>query len=169
VGEMMKETKETKQQKLSSWLKAMLIGTGICGTIFLCVIIFGVAGDILQEYPEFSSWYLPWTIFLLLTALPCYLTLFIGWQIADNIRHDKSFIMENVNKMRLVSKLAAGDALFFFLGNIVLFLCGMNHPGILLLSLFVSFAGVVISVGMAVLTYHAEKATELQDENDLTI
>jgi hypothetical protein len=147
----------------------MIIGTGICGTILGLVVILGIGRDIVSTNPEFSSWFLPWTVFGILAAIPCYLTLIIGWSIADNIGNDRSFVMENAVKLARVSKLAAGDAMFFFIGNIILWLCGKNHPGMVIVSLFISFAGVVISVGMAVLSYHTRKAARLQEENDLTI
>jgi hypothetical protein len=158
-----------EQKSLANWLKAMIIGTGICGTIFGLVVILGIGRDIVLKNPEFSSWFLTWTVFGILAAIPCYLTLIIGWRIADNIGNDRSFVMENAVKLGWVSKLAAGDAMFFFIGNIILWLCGKNHPSMIIVSLFISFAGVVISVGMAVLSYHTRKAARLQEENNLTI
>ena len=158
-----------EQKGLSNWLKAIIIGTGICGVIFYLVLVLGIGREIILEYPEFSSWFLPWAVFIIICLIPCYLTLAMGWRIANNIGNDRSFIMENAVKLDLVSKLAAGDSVFFFMGNIVLWLCGRNHPGMVIASLFISFAGVVISVGMAVLSHHTRKASELQEQSDLTI
>ena len=45
------------QKKLALWLKAIIIGVGICGTF----VYFGILpnlGSFMQEtYPEFSSWH----------------------------------------------------------------------------------------------------------------
>jgi hypothetical protein len=35
-----------EQKRLANWLKAMIIGTGICGTIFGLVVILGIGRDI---------------------------------------------------------------------------------------------------------------------------
>lgn len=158
-----------EQKKLAKWLKRMIIGTGICGVIFYFVLILGIMRDLVIENPEFSYWYLPWSIFSIGTAIPCYLVLVHGWKIAGNIERNQSFIMENAIRLSKVSKLAGLDAIYFFAGNIILWLRGMNHPGILLASVFVCFAGVVVSVGMAVLSHLAKKGTELQEQSDLTI
>ena len=45
----------------------------------------------------------------------------------------------------------------------------MNHPGIILYSLIVVFAGVAISVAAATLSHLVLKAAKLQEENDLTV
>lgn len=158
-----------EQKNLSNWLKGIIIGTGICGTLFYLVLILGIMKELVTENPEFSSWYIPWSIFAIGSAIPCYIVLVHGWKIADNIGKDQSFIMENAIRLSKVSKLAAIDAIYFFVGNIVLLFCGKNHPGIVIVSVFICFAGVVVSVGMAVLSHLARKGVKLQEESDWTI
>ena len=53
--------------------------------------------------------------------------------------------------------LAAVDAAYFLIGNIVLTLLGMNHPGLFLASLLPIFAGAAISVVAAALSHYALK------------
>ena len=65
--------------------------------------------------------------------------------------------------------LAGGDAVFFFLGNLLLLLLNMSHPGVTLLSLLVVFAGAAVAVAAGALSHLVQKAALLQEESDLTI
>ena len=71
--------------------------------------------------------------------------------------------------LQRIAWLAAGDTAFFFLGNVVFTLLSMNHPGILLLSLLICFAGVAVTVAAACLSHLVRKAADLQEQSDLTI
>ena len=75
--------------------------------------------------------------------------------------------MDNARCLRTVSLLAALDAAYFFLGNLVLLFLNMSHPGVVLMSLLVVFAGVAVAA--AALSHLVRKAALLQEENDLTI
>ena len=46
---------------------------------------------------------------------------------------------------------------------------GMNHPGVVLLSLVAVFAGVAVAIAAAALSHLVAKAADLQAESDLTI
>ena len=157
------------QKALSKWLKAILIGVGVCGLIVYFLILPEVGRSTIDSYSEFSGWYWPWLIFLWATGIPCYTALVFGWKIAANIGKDRSFSMENAKLLKWISWLAAGDAAFFFAGNVVFLFLNMNHPGVLILSLLVVFAGVAVAVAAAALSHLVEKAAALQEESDLTI
>lgn len=158
------------QKALSRWLKAVLIGIGICGLGFYFLVL-PVAGLNLAGYEDgyYDACFLPWLIFLWLSGVPCYGVLALGWKVARNIGRDRSFSMENAKAFRTVACLAAGDSLFFFLGNIGLLLLNCSHPGIVLASMLVVFAGACVSVGAAVLSHLVEKAARLQEDSDLTV
>ncbi len=157
------------QRKLSSCLKAIIIGTGVCGLI----VYFGVlptCGESLHEsYPEFASWHWPWMVFLWITAIPCYAALVLGWRIAARIGEDRSFCVENARLLQIIAWLAAGDTAYFFTGNVVLLFLNMNHAGILLISLLICFAGVAVTVAAACLSHLVCKAADLQEQSDLTV
>ena len=97
-------------------------------------------------YPEFADCYIPWLIFLILSGIPCYAALVISWKIAANIGKDKSFSLANAKLLKGISVLAASDSAFVFLGNTLFLLLNMNHPSIILTSLFIVFLGIAISV-----------------------
>ncbi len=158
-----------EQKTLSVWLKVILSGLGICGAVvyFVMIPVFGT--DLVSQYPEFSGWYWPWQSFLWLTAVPCYAALVFGWLIAVNIGRDNSFSLSNAKYLKWISWLAAGDAVFFFIGNVALLLLNMNHPGVLFASLLVIFVGIAVSVAAAALSHLVRKAAAMREENDLTI
>lgn len=157
------------QHKLSRWLKAVLIGTGVCGAVFYFYILPVLGDGVAQANPEFAFCYWPWLIFLWLTSVPCYITLVCGWKIAGEIGRDHSFSRKNANLLKLISLLAAGDSALVFAGNVVFLLLNMNHPGVILLSLFIVFAGIAVTVVSAALSHLVLNAAEMREENELTI
>ena len=157
------------QKKLSVWLKAIITGVGVCGLIVCFVILPSLGESFRDKYPEFAGWYWPWLGFLWACALPCFAALVPGWRLAANIGKDRSFCTENANMLLFVARLAAGDTLFFFAGNVALGLLSMNHAGIMLLSLLICFAGTALTVAAACPSHLVRKAAALQDENDLTV
>lgn len=158
-----------EQKALTKWLKIILIGVGICGLIVYIVVFPSYGQSLAYEYPEFSNRYWPWLIFLWVSGIPCYTVLVFGWKIASNIGKDRSFSNENAGYLKWISWLAAGDGIFFFVGNVVLLFTNMSHPGIALFSLLVVFAGVAVAVASAALSHLVQKAAVLQQQSDLTI
>lgn len=158
-----------EQKTLSKWLKCIIIGVAICGIIIYSAVIPSLGQAIVYDYPEFSHYYLPWLIFIWMTGVPCYCALIFAWKIVTNIGTDCSFSEENAKFLKWISVFAAGDAAFFFLGNIVLAFLNMNHFGIVLLSFLVTFIGVAISIASAALSHLVKKAAILQDQSDWTI
>lgn len=157
------------QLKLSKWLKAVIIGAGICGTIIYFYVFPSLGKDIIASNPEFSSWFWPWLIFLWITSIPCYAVLICIWKITKEIKKDNSFCKKNADLLKLIAIFAAGDSAFLFTGNIILLLLNMNHPGIVLLALFIVFAGIAITVTAALLSHLVYKAAQIHEENKLTI
>ncbi len=159
-----------KHKTVSHWLKGIILGSGVCLTILYALVV-PAAGQMVAEAENgvFDFCYWPWLSFLWTTAIPCGIALVLAWKIAGNIGNDKSFSLFNAALLRGIAALAAGDAGFFFLGNLVLLFLNMNHPGIALFSLMVVFAGIAISVTMAALSQLVKKAAELQDQSDWTI
>lgn len=158
-----------KQITLSRWLKLIIIGAGICGLLIYAWIIPSFGKEVALDYPELAGAYVPWLGFLWASGIPCYATLYFAWKIASNIGADRSFCGENGKYMKTISIMAGGDALFFFLGNLILLLMNMNHPGVVLVSLVVVFVGVGISVAAAALSHLIMKAADLQEQSDFTI
>ena len=81
----------------------------------------------------------------------------------------RSFSETNAKLLQWISYLAAADAGFFFVGNIVMLFLSMSHPGITLLSLLVVFAGAAVAAAAAALSHLVKKAAALQEQSDWTI
>lgn len=157
------------QKSLSRWLKGVITGVAVCGAVIYFYLVPMLGQETVKAYPEFSYCYGPWLTVIWLSAVPCYLALYFGWKITVEIGRDNSFSVENARYLKRISTLALLDSGYFFLANLILLLLNMNHPGILLISLFVEFAGVSIAVTAAALSHLVQKAAEIQSENELTI
>lgn len=154
------------QKKLSKLICAVIAGMGICGLAVYFYVIPVLGRDMCRHFPEFSYCYYPWLIFIWLTAIPCYAALYYGWRIGREIGRDNSFSPENVSYLKKIMAMAIIDTTVFFAGNIIFLLLGMNHPGIVLLSLLVCFAGLVVAIIAAVLSHLAQKAVDMRGENE---
>ena len=158
-----------KQQSLSRWLKAAIIGIVLCLAVVYLLIIPDFGKSIAARNPEFAHCYWPWLIFLWCTALPCIAAMILGWTVAGRIGRDRSFCIENARALRTIAVLAAADATFFFAGNVVLLFLNMSHPGVVLATMLVVFAGVAVAIAAAALSHLVRKAAVLQEQSDLTI
>lgn len=159
-----------KQSALSTWLKFIIIGVGICGLIVYGTVI-PMLGQALAEYLHgaFDHCYWPWLVLIWITAIPCYMVLVLAWKIASNIGLDKSFTVANAKYLKWISFLAIADAAIFFGGNIVYLFMNLNHPSIVLFSLLIVFVGVAVAIASAALSHLVLKAEELQEQSDWTI
>ena len=158
-----------EQKTLSKWLKLILLGMGICGLAVYLVVVPSFGDSLRSQYPELAGRYWPWLIFIWVSGIPCYAVLVLGWRIAANIGRDASFSLENARFLRSIAVLAALDAAYVFLGNLAMLFLDMSHPGVVLLSLLVVFAGAAVAVAAGALSHLVRKAALLQEENDLTI
>ena len=158
-----------EQKTLSKWLKLILLGMGICGLAVYLMVVPSFGDSLCSQYPEFAGRYWPWLIFIWVSGIPCYAVLVLGWRIAANIGRDASFSLENARFLRSIAVLAALDAAYVFLGNLAMLFLDMSHPGVVLLSLLVVFAGAAVAVAAGALSHLVRKAALLQEENDLTI
>ena len=158
-----------KLKTLSIWIKAVLLGFAVCGVGILGFAVPSIGQSLAAAYPEFASAYIPWTVFLWIAAAPCFVVLVLGWQIASNIARDNAFSSANAKLLRIIAILSAIDAVYFFSGNIVLWLLNLNHPGLVLMSLVVVFLGVAICVASFSLSHLTSRAADIEDENRYTI
>ncbi len=158
-----------EQRHLARWLKVITIGVGIIGLLIYFLIIPFWGRALVVSAPEFSNWYYPWLFFAWVTAIPCYAVLIIFWGICQNIEADHSFCENNSIRLKRISQLAALDSAMVMVGNVVLLLMNMNHPGIFIIMLLVVFMGISLTVLAAALSHLLYKAWKIEEENELTI
>lgn len=157
------------QKSFAGWLKVTIIGIAVIG--FLCYLyIFPHFGsELLEAYIGNDKFYLPWIIFSWITAVPCYIVLYYGWKMAREIGADRSFSLENAKSLTKICYVTAVDIAIFFVGNIVFLLLGGSNALIMMISLFLDFAGVVVIVVCSTASHLVAKAAGMQEENELTI
>lgn len=158
-----------EQKHLSNWLKLILVGVGICGVIVYAMAVPMYGLSLRSVYPEFSNRFWPWLLFIWVSGIPCFMVLYYSWKISTNIGNDRSFTDQNASLLKTISVLAALDAAFFFVGNIVLLFLNMSHPGVVIASLVIVFVGVAVAVASAALSHLVKKAAVLQEQSDWTI
>lgn len=158
------------QKKLARWLKIITFFVAIAGVLVYAVVIPDVGDAIIcANGEEYRSWCMPWIVFLWVTAVPCYIMLYYFWKVCSEIENDRSFNIVNAVYLKRISQWSLIDVIYFFIGNIVMLFINMNHPGVVLLSFLVDFAGIAISVAAATLSHLVYKAAELESENKFTI
>ena len=158
-----------EQKHLSKWLKLIVCGIGICGLIIYLFIIPEYGLSLRSLYPEYAHCFWPWLLFIWVSGIPCFMVLGYGWKISSNIGNDQSFTEKNASLLRSISIISALDTGFFFIGNLVLLLLNMSHPGVVLASFIVVFVGVAVVVASAAMSHLVKKAAALQEQSDLTI
>ena len=157
------------QKGLANSLKAVIIGVAVCGLViyFYFLPVWGRA--IIRAAPGYERCYIPWMVFLWITAVPCYLVLLCGWKISSEIGADRSFSGYNARLLKYISGLAAFDSVLLFVGSGVFYVLGMSHGGLMLFCIMVVFAGVTVTVAAAALSHLVYREAVLEEESELTI
>ncbi len=158
-----------KQDALARWLKFIIIGVGICGLITYAVIMPKLCAYLVRHDSMLEQNVLPRLIIIWISAIPCYIVLFLGWKIADNIGRDNSFCLENAKYLKWISYLALGNSGFLFLANVIFLILDMSAAAIMLVVGVIVFIGIAISICAAALSHLVVKAAEIQEENELTV
>lgn len=151
---------------LARRLRLILIGIALCGLLFYLILLPRLLAHILPPDRGIRTAHL---ILLWISAIPCYLVLGHGWRIVSNIAADRSFCRENARRLRAVSTLAAIDAAYIPLCDLILFLLGGTEGTMLILSVIIVFIGIAVSTAAAALSHLVLRAAELQELSDLTV
>ena len=154
---------------LCKMLRIAVIAVAICGLVACTYILPTIGTNLARDYPEFSHWYFPWLAFLWITSIPCFVILVLIWKVSTAIKHDYVFSLQTARLVKIASVILFCDVGFFFVGNVAFLLLNINHPGVLLLTLFGDVFGVALAVSAAVLSRYLTKAAVLQEEVDGTI
>lgn len=153
------------QKKLAIWLKAIVVGCALCGAVLFGFILPRYLAYVAEEVPDLP--HRAWLIFMWALAVPCYAVLVCIWRMADEIGRGNGFSPENARLLRLIAVLAGADSVLLLIGNVVFMARGHAIPTLALVSAFMCFVGLFISVGAACLSYLARKTAAPQDDSDL--
>ncbi|MEG1390012.1 MAG: DUF2975 domain-containing protein [Angelakisella sp.] len=158
-----------KQAEMAKWLKCLVLFTGCVGFVFMAVIVPELVGELARQNPAFTYLLQPGIIFIWVTAVPAYVSLYKVWQICCEINRNNSFCRKNASLLRDISRLSLLGSMLY-LGMVFLMLIkGHLDIFVLLLIFGAIFLGVFVAVLTAALSHLTEKASALKQENDLTI
>lgn len=158
-----------KRHVSAMWLKIMIIMVGMLAAAAYIFIMPACAEWFADVYPELASWKPIWTVFYAITALPIAAAAVLAWQIAAAISKDESFTNKNSRRLKWIAYLAAADSAYYFIGNCLLLIAGMNHPGIILVSIAPTIVGAAVAAVAAALSNLSKSASALQEEAELTV
>lgn len=154
---------------LGNLMRVLVIAAAICG-LFLCLYVIPSWGrSIIYSNPEFNSWFWPWLVFAWLVSLPCFAILVFVWKVSVAVIHETVFTYQTAKWVKMGAILLLSDVILLFVGNIVLLLLNMNHPGILLLSVIADIFAVALALLASVLSRYLTKAAVLQEESEGTL
>ena len=152
------------QKKLAIWLKAIVVGCALCGLALFGFILPRFLAYVAEEVPDLP--HKAWLIFMWVLAVPCYAVLVCIWKMANEIGNDNSFSLENAKLLKYIAVLAGVDSSLLLIGNLIFLLTKHSIPTLALVSAFVCFIGLAISVGAACLSYLVHKSTLMQEDVD---
>lgn len=77
--------------------------------------------------------------------------------------------MKNANRLKRISILSMTEGVLYIGALLYIFTAGSYHTSILVILLLILFFSVVISIFTSLLSHLIRKASEIKDDNDLTI
>lgn len=167
----MKDSKKDKSKTVYVYILKVVL---IIATVIILIISFSlfpelVRGLIEDYHPQLAWVKLPLTLVYAAAIAFFELILFFTYRICNQIMHDNSFSVENVNNLKSISICAAADALLVAAMALLLSSVILMHPAITTLLSIVFFACMIVFLLAGVLSKLLSMANELKNENDLTI
>lgn len=158
-----------EQKYLSKWLRFITVAIAFIGGVVFFFAIPDFGRNFARNNPEVANYYYPWLAFIWTMTIIFYIALAKFWSICNEIHNNRSFSQKNISNLIWISRLAIIDSIYCFIGNIVLLILNMNHPGVFIGFMVVVFVGIVIAIVAATLSHLARKANLIEEENELTV
>lgn len=151
-------------KKINTLFKSIIIMLGLSGASLLLFV-----APKISNYLEGASTNLIIQFLFWLTAIPvCYILTSL-WKISSDLGKNQVFTQENSQRLVKIAYAGLVESSIYAIAIIIgLFLFKGNYP-YLLICFFFFFLGLVIAIISSLLSYIFEMASQLKDENDLTI
>ncbi len=158
-----------EQKYLAKWLKVITLITGVIGLVVFFLILPVLGMDMVSKNASLENLYWPWIVLIWIVAIPCFVALGIFYKICIEIGDDNSFSKKNAKSLKTISLLAICDSVFFFVVSMVFSIIWSSSLVVIITVLILVFIGIAIGVLSASLSHLVLNASEIKNENELTI
>ncbi|WP_431026990.1 DUF2975 domain-containing protein [Lysinibacillus sp. LZ02] len=158
-----------KQQELAKWLKLIIVFCGLFGLLFCLYVGPEIGRNVLLSSESFKALFKPFIAFIWITGVPYFIALCIGWNICSDVNKGNDFTVKNANRLKLISVLAMVEGVLYVVALLYNFIIGNYNTNLLMILLLILFFAIVISVFTSLLSYLMHKASEIKQDNELTI
>lgn len=158
-----------KQKELAKWLKIIIVFCWLFGLLFCSYVGPETGKNILLDSDSLMEVYKPFIAFIWITGIPYFFALCIGWGICSDINVGNDFTLKNANRLKRITVLAMTEGVLYVIALLYIFISGNYNTNLLMILLLILFFAVVIAVFTSLLSYLMGKASELKQDNELTI
>lgn len=164
-----------RQKTLVNWLKAIIIIFGLLLAVLLFLVVPSVGQRAIAATPEASFLFWPCLIFIWVMGAPVYLMLIEAWKVCGRIRSGVPFCEPNAQSFVAIAQYSVLDCGLLFIGNVVYVAVVLTkeldvYPVVVpIFSLLLIFIGLAVAVAAATLSHLIYKASDINEENQLTI
>lgn len=164
-----------QQKTLVSWLKAILILFAILLAALLFAVIPVAGMRAVTSMPDASFLFWPCLILVWIFGTPIFLMLVEAWKVCERIHNGQPFCADNAHSFVVLCQYALVACGILLIGNIALAIVSTVtglavYPlAIPIFSMLLIFVGLAVAVAAATLSHLIYKASDINEENQLTI
>ena len=164
-----------QQKTLVSWLKAIVILFAVLLAVLLFAVVPTIGWQAAARTARAAFLFWPCLIFIWVLGAPVYLMLIEAWRVCCRIDSGQPFCSENARSFIAIGQYSLLDCGLLFFGNIALAAVSavkdldVYRAGFPIFSLLLIFIGLAVSVAAATLSHLIYKASDINEENQLTI
>ena len=158
-----------KQIELSIWLKIIILICALFGVLLCCGISPLLGKEAVLLNPELSFLHIPALMFIWVTGIPFYVILFNGWKICSLIAEGNTFCYKNSERLKIISILSIIESILYLVADICLVIIKVNDLSLFLVTSLIVFGGISLAIISAILSHIIKNASDLKEDNSLTI
>lgn len=164
-----------QQKTLVSWLKTIIIIFALLLAVLLFLIVPSMGQQVAARGSDTAFLFWPCLVFIWILGVPVYLMLREAWKVCCRIGSGQPFCGDNARSFVAICQYSLLDCGMLFLGNVALAITnGITklsvYPSeIPVFSVLLIFIGLAVSVAAATLSHLIYKASDINEENQLTI
>ncbi len=158
-----------EKKDTGKWLKVIILMAGLISLVLAFVLAPLLGKELVVLNPELKYLFWPSLIFIWITAIPLFISLYLFYLISQEIMVDNPFYIKNSIRLTIVSRLALLEAGLYLFALLTLIILGVFYISLLLIIIIIMFIGLAMAVITAILAHLIDKARRIEIENELTI